>query len=217
MEKQFVEKLNLYDFLGFLLPGMVVLYPLYLTLNCLVGINFSFIPQASILITLIILVLGYLTGHIIAGLANVFEVWRNKKKFNGYPSDMLLRKDKEYIQRFKRNVKEYFGLSDNTKENLFSLAYGFLVQNAVPGHYNIFNALYGLYRGLAFACLIVALLSTILLFKQIQVPIAWTLLLFAITCGWVFLNRYDRFGNYFAIDVVRGFNIYIASQKHNQK
>lgn len=170
------DKLTLYDFLGFIIPGTLCLLLFYWFLISFLSYPIS-LSLSSIGDSILFLVVSYSMGHIVQSLGNRLE-YKLIDKWGGWYSDTILENNNDhYTNEFKTNIKEYiqnrFNLSYDVeneeqqlirKNEIFNLCYSTILQENMAPHTEIFNGHYGLYRGLltvSWIGFIIAIITTL--------------------------------------------------------
>lgn len=157
-----IERFNFYDVYGYLLPGLVLLafatVPLSLATRSMPDLELS---SAAALV-----VVGYLTGHILQLLAR--EVLPSKfadaKGIRRYPSDFLLDESDttlrpEVKESLRRHVLQWFAIdvsSANARDEAFGLCRSACATGNVKSYGEQFQGLYALMRGISAAAIIAA-------------------------------------------------------------
>jgi hypothetical protein len=178
-------KTNFQDLANYLMPGIVFLL-------LLIWLSFGFIglkiqPDISSIGALaIILILGYVLGSVAQAVGNVLEA-RYEKKWKGKYGDIVLRSDNEILTpKFKAQVIHYIqaGLHldviSTTGQNssaeikharmeAFHECQTLLVQTNSSQRVDIFQGLYGLYRGLLAVGVIGVVISALIFLKQVTI------------------------------------------------
>jgi len=172
-------KFNFYDFVGYVIPGALLLGLLYWA-----SISFFALPLTvkvdSIGESILFVASSYFAGHLVQALGNVLEA-REVKKWGGWYSVQFLRdSDTHYTPQFKREIKriaeKMFGLSpeaettnsvskDKRYQEIFNLCYALIVQEGAATHTEIFNGIYSLYRGMLAAVWIGLVISLAIFLK----------------------------------------------------
>lgn len=225
------DKFSLYDFIGFLFPGLTLLFIIYLLAKVFGYDMTTFGPMGSGEKILFYTIAGYIVGHFVQAYGNKFEEHENSKKYEGakYFSKYLVEKckSKEYVNQFLQKASQYFGLREEGNEQiLFRYAYKFLLVNNIGGEYKTFNYLYSFYRGMAVSLIFSGILTCFCLFIQVidcftgilnitsiqsicilTISILLQKLLFA-----KFKERFFRFGEYFTNEVISCFSIYLCKK-----
>ncbi len=162
-----IERLNFYDLYGYLLPGLAWLGLMWLPFG-LVG---QYWPRAEWSSALVALVLGYIAGHVLQGLAA--KALPSVRKVNGesrHPSDILL---DDANKTFSPEVKSRLALriilrfdidvgdSNNPdpedrkrhRYDAFMLCRRTLIQKGVGSYAEQFEGMYAFMRGVTAACI----------------------------------------------------------------
>jgi hypothetical protein len=180
-----IGKFNVYDFLADLLPGLVVLWCLeqiLKTRGVALPITFSGnFAEASMLI-----VFGFLVGLFLQRVGERLIDPVLKWLWQGFPSGRWLLPDNTeypFKNRVIELISKHFGVSteadtpaalsaeENTKRRMatnqaiFYLSYNYVDQHKLSERPLIFNAQYGMFRGLLTAFVIILIVSVGLLWK----------------------------------------------------
>jgi len=163
-----VERLNFYDVYGYLIPGLVFVGLLWLPF-ALENETFLRLDWSS---ALLVLVLAYITGHIIQGLVMSALPSTKRDKGNRYPSDFLLDGDDttlspEVRDRITLRVAIKFGLDvkdpvrpedrpavSKRRSDGFLMCRRALIQDGLASYAEQFEGMYALMRGLSGACIL---------------------------------------------------------------
>jgi GAF domain-containing protein len=178
-------KTNFQDLANYLMPGIVFLLLLIWFSFGFIGIKIQ--PDISSIGALaILLILGYVLGSVAQAAGNVLE-GRYEKKWKGKYGDIVLRSDNDVLtSTFKAQVIHYIqaGLHldvvSTTAENsspeikharmeAFHECQTLLVQSNSAQRVDIFQGLYGLYRGLLAVGAIGMVISALIFLKQITI------------------------------------------------
>lgn len=197
MEQKIFSKFNIYDQIGYLMVGAVVL--LLLVFNASYFFQAT-TPPFNLNTFLAWFVVAYFAGHLIQGIANLinsikplrFLVPENKGDFDD--------KQKEVLQQ----AKEYFGLQKQDENRLWNICYMFASAKDITGQVQAFNSYYSLYRG----WLVVFIFESLFLLYFLISAYDWeTLLLFltSVFLSIIFYRRSRRFWNYMRNKVLETF------------
>lgn len=239
-----IDKFNTYDFLGYIVPGALVLWVTTILFNDILEIPFIINPTGDFGESAIFLVISYFIGHLVQAYGNIIEQRLKEKIWKGFPSNRLLKEgDTSYSEGFRKKLQNvltrFFDidtekipndlssekrseLENRRRQELFNLAYVFIVQKGIAGHTEAFNGIYGLYRGLiggAILSEVIFLIGTIkYIFTTVFISSEWkkfvlfiSLTLFFEICRKTFYKRLERFGNRFADSVYQNFYAYYCS------
>ncbi len=160
-------EINFQDLASYIVPGAAMVLLSYWLVRGFVGLDYP--VEAGNLGTIVVfIVVSYIFGHVVQALGNILE-HRYERKWGGKYSDQLLRDgDSYYTSGFraelKERIQEVFGLpvatsgSPNTEQSpdqlthlhneAFHLCHSLILQEQAAQHAEIFQGLYGLYRGL---------------------------------------------------------------------
>ncbi len=160
-----LERLNFYDVYAYLIPGIVFVGLLWLPF-AVTNETFLKLDWSS---ALLVLVLAYIAGHVIQGLANSAFPSTKKDKGNRYPSDFLLDHDdgtfcpevKERLTRrilitFDLDVRDPIATADRSavtkrRSDAFLMCRRALIQEGRASYAEQFEGMYTLMRGLTAA------------------------------------------------------------------
>jgi hypothetical protein len=161
-----MKKLTFYEQVGIVIPGSVLLF----------GLLFFFPPLKELLakdgVSVgqlgIFVLLSYAAGHLIAALGNVGEIifWR---PFGGMPSDWVVREKTTLLSDEQRerlptkiqarlgiNVSSVIGMDRKQWFPISRQVYSDVERNGKRERVDAFNGNYGLNRGLAAGCFLLA-------------------------------------------------------------
>lgn len=238
-------KINFQDLASYIVPGAVLLFLLYWFLGGFVDISYRF--EITSWGTLAVsLILSYILGHLVQALGNFLEPIY-EKRWGGKYSDQLLRSDNIYFApQFKakllRTIEAVFFLTlprspanDDEKtaqkqihEQAFHLCHALILQEHAAQQSDIFQGLYGLYRGLLSVGVIGLVVSSFitikhtvllslhlsgfqlpqndfLVFDKVQLISAALLLVFILVTRPLLTRRLQRFARHYAGAVYRSF------------
>jgi hypothetical protein len=229
------DKLNLYDFLGYLIPGTAVVLSIYLLLRDIQVITEP-IEIGSLGDSLIVLIIGYFMGHVIQAFGHKIEQFY-LKRWGGWESLKLLgQDDKTYTATLKGKIlaaaQDVFGVEVDPekpekeqrrqKQDLFNLCYSLVIQKGVAPHTPIFHGIYALYRGivatiyLGVVLCVVSVAWPLVVTREIQTQelmllLLWPRLIIVGALGWglrLILKRMKDFSKHFASSVYRYFIVW---------
>lgn len=186
MENKIFSKFNLYDQIGYLMVGAVVL--LLLVFNASYFFQAT-TPPFNLDTFLVWFIVAYFLGHLIQGIANLI----NSIKLLRF----LLPEDKENFDDKQKEVlgqaKEYFELQKQDESRLWNFCYMFASAKDITGQVQAFNSYYSLYRG----WLIVFILEALFLLYLLISNYDWKTLLLFITSVFlaiIFIEDQSVFG-----------------------
>ncbi len=243
-------RFNFYDFVGYIIPGTLGTLFAVSFLNRVLGIGeLSLDSISGFSGTLLFLILIYFIGHVIQALGRMVEK-KEVERWGGWPSERFLRPENtRYSSEFKEHIlgaaMEYFTVKAvaaeagserirQWRQELFGLCYSLIVQKSVAQHTEIYNGIYGLWRGL-----LVSFYIGFWVFLIESVKHAWTIASIATTTGSAGIgrvhlepfalsvtatlffglslpfarSRFKHFGERFADSVYRNFLAYYQSMK----
>lgn len=162
-----IERLNFYDVYGYLIPGIVFVGLLWLPF-AITNEAFLKLDWSS---ALLVLVLAYIVGHLIQGIASGAIPSTKKDKGNRYPSDFLLDSDDRTLSpevrnaiifriliRFSLDVRdavrsERSPLVSKRRGDAFLMCRRALIQQGLASYAEQFEGMYALMRGVTTACI----------------------------------------------------------------
>lgn len=208
---------NIYDTLGFILPGLTVLVTLYWLYTGNLSIDLTLYNSGRILI------IGYLLGHLLQSLANIIEgqILQKHEKIrwlSGFPKyNPLSTESKFYTDSTKRIIKtaaiRYFKLGRNASVlEIQKLCQSLLIQKGLNSNIEKFVAMFGFYRGLTLSMF----LSTLVFLVRWKVLVdnqSFLIGVATLTATVLFWQRYKRFGKIFADYVYRDFYVFYQGLK----
>jgi hypothetical protein len=217
-----MKSFDFYEFTGVLIPGVVVLYVSALIIPAL-----SFISRdqtISIGSLALFVILSYVAGHLVQALGNLVErgFW---KVLGGFPSDWSRTKKKflltdNQMAQLEDRVQEMLAhptpraILDFKKEEWFGITRQIYVavQGTGKSHrVDTFNGNYGMFRGLAAAFLLCAVLSIS------NLPQGWKILTILFGCAALSLYRMHRFAVHYARELFLQFLQVDFTKKKEEK
>ena len=167
-----MKDLSFYEQAGIVIPGAVVLFGLLLLVP---GFQPLFAKDGLTVGGLgLFLLIAYAAGHLVAGIANIFEaiIWW---PVGGMPSNWVRRRhprlfveretdavSAKLCARHGRITANVLDLSRAEWRSCFALIYRDVLGSGSSGRVDVFNGNYGLSRGLAVAFLSMAVLACLL-------------------------------------------------------
>lgn len=181
------SKFNVYDQIGYLLVGAVVLMLAYINFSVF---DISF-PDFNLTNLPLWIVVAYFFGHVIQAVANI-----------------LIREKKEDFSEREKEIldlaRKYFGLEKGSDGEIWNLCYMFASAKDISGQIQAFNSYYSLYRG----WFIVFALESLLITGYILYSFTLIKVVFLFICSVIailFYRRLKRFSNYLRIKVLQTF------------
>lgn len=207
-----MKPFNLYDLLGILAPGTIVVVGLVTLFPAQAGFLSS--KELSIGGLGVIAILAYVIGGLLAGIGNAIEKLFYKC-CRGTPTDRLRDTAKGGIPQVElkqlgvRLTTEGIIASDEQIADMATVRWhgvmrqmhSFLDGRGRTGRIEIFNSQYGMYRGVSAAMFV---LSVAAITAQ-GVTNAWPLIATFVFCGGLAVFRMNRFGRYYATELLRQF------------
>lgn len=149
-----IERFNLYDLYGYLLPGVALLGLLWLPYT----VGPKIWPPLELASALLVLVVGYTLGHVLHELSRWYlPSYVVRRGVRSYPSDDVLdAEDKTFSasdkERIRKKICEWYGIDITVRENrqtAFRMCRNELLQKGRVSYAEQFQGMYGLMRGLA--------------------------------------------------------------------
>ncbi|EMS83834.1 hypothetical protein LEP1GSC073_1182 [Leptospira noguchii str. Cascata] len=224
-----LEKLSRYEFIGYLLPGIVSIFLLLIELPKDLFIESDlgkFMLSSQVILIIGILSASYILGTLTHELSEIMQKYILLKIMNGFPSDRILGNMKvyysdEFIKKFSKYLKQDFlyikEVKKETSSEVFSLIYSQIQLLGLDSRSSIFNSLYGLYRNLLvifslyfayklFSSVYEYIIFDYILCEDIYICISLTIIVYLLC------RRIERFGFRFAKFVI---DDYLSSHKNN--
>lgn len=217
-----INKLNIYETFGFLVPGFLVVLVLSIFYTSL-GIKTPINIDNSFLFILIIFVISYYIGILMHELSEIIQI-KLKKDWKGFPSERILVKEDLSIIKNQKEKQDYyeiaqkdFGINVNPTSHsdsdlVFHRFRSALINQNKYESSNIFNVQYGLYRNFLAVSLSCFTIFYILIVKNALNGVIFIDNIF--NCGHMILfcffsllliRRVRRFGEYYVKAVFRGY------------
>jgi len=198
-----MRKFELYEFLGFISPGILFL----VTLGYIWPTKISELVSKDVTVggVAVGIIFAYAAGQLLQAIGNLIEnaMW---KYLGGKPTDWLRSGknqliDAKQLPKLEKNIQEM--LSDETfklnksldKKGWYSITRQIYALVAAGGHakrVDTFNANYGLCRGLAAALLILLFVNIVCNFRD------WQIHLILVVLAGLAIYRFYRFGVIYA-------------------
>jgi hypothetical protein len=236
-----LDKFNLYDLLGYLLPGAIVaLYGYWIAEN---AFGRPFPPLSTDFGgSVFFLGLSYVFGQFVQAIGNWYESrlsarrgGRLSERLLALPDDAHIRQHHRFSNPSKAEIKklaqQVFGLgaeprcskdAHTWRQELFERVYALVVQKGLAQHTEIFLAINGLARGLYIATWFGVLASLGMLGKRLWFDhsdlgdplVRWALLALVgfILGAWLARRVFRDFGMYFAKSVYYNFVAWCATE-----
>lgn len=215
--------LNLYDFLGYIIPGILTAWAAQVlivdVLRLPVGLTFG----GSATETAFFVVASFIVGHLVQGVAELLEpVLLNPRVKTGdgwrrmFPSERFRLEDdlhfsKDFKEAFEQKAATLFRLPVGARE-AFDLAYAYIITHGYGAHTELFNAIYGMSRGLLLATLlgagvyIIQVVDAVTIHDNAEVAKEAAVFAILLCVGSVLaFSRARRFSRRFADSVYRAF------------
>jgi hypothetical protein len=195
-----MQKITLYEQLGIVIPGSVLMLGLVLYFPNLKVLTVK--DTVSIGELGLFVLIAYAAGHFIAAVGNALEsvFWR---LCGGMPSDWVVSEKPSLLSppqieqlhsklgsRLNITLENLEGLDRKTWWPISRQVYADVAKNGKPDRIDTFNGNYGLNRGLSSACLVLALVAAT--HQEVHAAIGLAIV------GLVFGYRMYRFGVHYA-------------------
>lgn len=201
-----MKNFDFYEFSGLLSPGSIALlgiFVIYPDLPLVIKNSDFTIGNFGLFV-----ILAYVIGHLVQGAGNFLECFWWKLR-GGMPTDWIRQGKKKLLAKQQldklplqlqhnlgfENSLEFEGLDKVEWSSIVRQVYANVESSGRNHRVDIFNANYGLFRGIATALLLVLIIS---LFES---QASWTSSLLLILGVAVAIHRMDRFGKYYAREV----------------
>ncbi len=231
--KSVFDKLGLYDFLGYIIPGFLGILAMQIFYENILNISFPLILDDSLINSIVFVAISYFSGVIMHEISQFVQEKVLKKIWKGMPSEkFLLKADSVCSINEKKSyysiANDAFGINDEEYDKeksqlVFDRFRTALQQAGKDERSQLFNTYYGMYRNFSTGTLIcflayliysVIVLINIIFFKvNIAKDISY------IVNGLAFLSftlilfrRTRRFGETYVKYVFRGFAEYYRNQ-----
>jgi hypothetical protein len=191
---------SLYDFLGYLFAGGLLLVGGY--------IAFEGLPaEPGAATVLVVAAASYAAGHLVATVSNLWEkfLWRR-----GWPAERRL--DPVDPDAFGAPLRQHIdarvaqlAVAGMSSGDRFAVARADLRARGLDGRAELMNTMYGLNRGLATACWIMVVICVAAGTTQHHFGRGLAVAAAFFLCGSLYATRTARFGRRFADQVLRDF------------
>lgn len=214
------NKLNLYDFLGYIIPGSLIITILNDFFVKNLNVDFIFeVNDGNIIDVFLFIIISYFFGILIHELSQIVEQYFFKRVWNGFPSEKYLldncdKYSKEFKNELKKTIKSKFDITlNNTKEKnqeAFNLIYSKVQKLEGNDRIQLFNTIYGMCRSLFTGSIFgSALYITKLIIEWGKNDLAnFTYILLFLVSSYLLYRRSTRFSKRFADYVYRDFYNY---------
>jgi len=199
-----MKTFDFYEFTGVLTPGAVVLY--FVSRICPETAPFIEATNLTLGDLGLFVILAYVAGHIVQALGNVVErlYW---KPFGGVPTDWILKERQpllaqQQVEALPDKLKEITGitlgkpLADVANKNWFPITRQIYASVSAAGRsqrVDTFNGNYGMFRGIASAFILCAVLNMLTHGSS-----GWPVSIALLSAGVLALARMHRFGTHYA-------------------
>jgi hypothetical protein len=164
-----LDKFNLYDVLGYLIPGGTVLllsywFALVLLARPVPNLNLD-LGQSLLLVAV-----SYVFGHLLASLGEIYERLSNRRNGGRVSERILRRYPRDYQDLIEGSAREIFQLDKRQRisdAQLFQLSWSLLTQKSADSHPQVYLAISGLSRSMMVISGWGILLSALLVAKQL--------------------------------------------------
>lgn len=200
---RFWERLTLVDFLGFFIPGVVLLLPLLLFIDSQTMQKLLEISGNEWIFSLFFVLLAYIAGSFVSELSKILN-WCFLYRWGGDPICLALKKGKknhysaEMQTLIKKLVKDRWGLSIEEDDQKIREAYGlihiFVYKEGSYVKAQIFNGFFEMFRNLMMVFILLVLGGLIaFLLERIALGNYLVFLFFCAAAVWLSQSRALRF------------------------
>lgn len=218
--EQLFPTFDIYDLLGYLIPGGIMLFFSYLIISYFeIDVNLPIselfdVISASIIIVSLLFAIGFLIQAIGSLLERKLVYNSNFLLGTEYPSSQFMKEDDdhfplEFKTKMKELIKKTFGLPDNYPiQKSFDLCYTYVIQNSIGKRVEKFLGLHAFCRGLymsTFISGIILIIINAIRLRSIQIH---TYSLIFLIASLIAFYRYKSFGIRFADAVYRDFYVH---------
>jgi hypothetical protein len=209
MSEKLIEKFELYDLLGIIIPGLVSMGFVY-AFSYWTGYNITIPTMPEALQVFVLAAVAIVLGQAIQALSSILEPFYFWTWF-GMPSNRALQgKTKRMSKAFAGEIKERFKTHilkgenrDVSDHEIFMSALSICTHKSL-GRVARFNSLYAYHRALT-TLLLVATITTAIIIASCDPnpPAAWRIFLIELGVTFLFWYRTKQRGMYFADEVLR--------------
>ena len=196
-----MDKLSLYEFLSFFLPGITAVYIVYQ----LMPASYNFLkPSTDLLDGLMLSIISLATGLVVHSISFLWLKYKWYKRL-AYPSVIsIVAKDKDSIKINYWKLKENEELKNDTAEEIFDKAYYYLEFHGKIDSAKMFQSMYLFLRNIVTLCLLMvpALGVSLIFFYTFNTILFIIILVLSLLIISGIINFYRRkmveriFGNY---------------------
>ena len=204
-------KATLYDFFGYLVPGLVFLLYAYVfyqnickELNFIVALQ-SLAKYNKAVYSILVVLIGYCLGHIISSVSSFVIEKSIFGNIEFLKSKLELKEvvSLDLYNSFQGEYKRYFNVDYNSKDIRTLICY---VEKNNPEIYStafVFLAIYGMARNLSMISFMFSI-AEIGCFIYLNSKLIWIYILCGLGFGSVFFYEYFRFRKYFLQQIFNG-------------
>ncbi len=169
-----LDKFNLYDVLGYLIPGGTALLLTYWFGLMLLSRP---IPNLNLDLgrSLLLVAVSYIVGHLLASVGEIYERFSNRRNGDRVSERILRRYPSDYQELIISSARETFQLDKRARisdAQLFQLCWSLLTQKSADSHPQVYLAISGLSRSMMVISGWGILLSGLLVVKQLALLVA---------------------------------------------
>lgn len=214
--ESFKNKITLYDFFGYVIPGTMILLIIWCMLLSSDISQFSDFIANGFIESSIFFLASYFVGTMIHEISYFIERYYLRKKWNGMPSVRVLKitdntyndvvKNKIYVHAMSKLGVEV--VTDRDLQHIFNLMKIAVMKEKQYDDCERFNALYGMYKSFFTTSVIISIIVCIkTIYTIINYGISETIVLVFIFLATLFMSflmehRTKRFGKYYVKKVI---------------
>ena len=204
-------KATLYDFFGYLVPGLVFLLYAYVfyqnickELNFIVALQ-SLAKYNKAVYSILVVLIGYCLGHIISSVSSFVIEKSIFGNIEFLKSKLELKEvvSLDLYNSFQGEYKRYFNVDYNSKDIRTLICYVEKKNSEIYSTAVVFLAIYGMARNLSIISFMFAI-AEIGYFIYFHNILIWIYILCGLVFGLVFLYEYFRFRKYFLQQILNG-------------
>ncbi|MDY4574719.1 MAG: hypothetical protein SPD90_06645 [Intestinibacter sp.] len=204
-------KATLYDFFGYLVPGLVLILYLYIFYrNIDKELNFWVILQNltsyyKTIYALLVVLVGYCLGHIVSSASSFIMEKRIVEKIKFFKSKLDLKAliSSDLYSVFEEKYRNCFKVNYDCKDIRTLICYVEKNNHEIYSTAFVFLSIYGMARSLSIISFIFAILE-VGCFFYIKSKLVFMYALCGFGLGVVFFYEYFRFKKYFLTEILNG-------------
>ena len=210
--EQLLKELSLYDLTGYLIPGIIVVWSVLFVMNAFLFRRKSDYIKPS---TFAIVIVGYITGHMLQTIATFFEehlfsIFRDSEFWQS--TDQLYANDPPFRDALNSAIKAVFVSKDTlvnvAQHSQFVLCQTYVRVHGLDAYTDIMTARYAFFKGLTLALFISCCAFAVEAFWRRRMANRGRVFLMAVALLVATLLSYERllrFEHYYVDGVYRTF------------